>query len=38
MEQREVAMIAKRRHAILDRATLLEKGFKIPDPKCFMWT
>jgi hypothetical protein len=31
-------VIAKRRRAILDRATLLEKGIKIPDPKWFMWT
>jgi len=30
--------IAKRRHAILDRATLLEKGIKISDLKQFMWT
>ncbi len=33
MEQREMKVIAKRRRAILDRATLLEKGIKIPDPK-----
>jgi hypothetical protein len=31
-------MVAKRRCAILDRATLLEKGIKIPDLKHFMWT
>jgi hypothetical protein len=30
--------IVKRRRAILDRATLLEKGIKIPDAECFMWT
>jgi len=28
----------KRRHAILDRVTLLKKGIKIPNPKHFMWT
>jgi hypothetical protein len=40
MEQREVETIAvaKRRCAILDRVTLLEKGIKNLDPKCFMWT
>jgi len=40
MEQHEVEaeVIAKRKHTILDRVTLLEKGIKIPDPKCFMWT
>jgi hypothetical protein len=32
MEQHEVEVIAKRRCAILDRATLLEKGIKILDP------
>jgi hypothetical protein len=38
MEQREVEAIVKRRHAILDKATLLEKGIKILDIKPFMWT
>jgi hypothetical protein len=38
MEQREMEAIAKRRRAILDRATLLEKGIKIPNLKQFMWT
>jgi len=38
MEQREAKMVVKRRHAILSRATLLEKGIKIPNPKHFMWT
>jgi hypothetical protein len=38
MEEREVEAIAKRRCAILDRVTLLEKGIKILDPKRFMWT
>jgi hypothetical protein len=31
MEQCEVEAVAKRRHAILDKATLLEKGIKIPN-------
>jgi len=38
MEQHEAKGIAKRRHVILDRITLLEKGIKIADPKHFMWT
>jgi hypothetical protein len=32
MERCESKFIAKRRYAILDRATLLEKGIKIPSP------
>ncbi len=36
MEQHEAE--AKRRHIILDRATLLEKGIKILDPERFMLT
>ncbi len=28
----------KRRYTILDRNTFMEKGIKILDPKCFMWT
>jgi len=28
----------KRRCAIMDKATLLDKGIKIPNPKRFMWT
>jgi hypothetical protein len=31
-------VVAKRRCAILDKATLLKKGFKILDPNRFMWT
>ncbi len=31
-------VITKRRCIILDRATFLEKGIKIPDPEQFMWT
>jgi hypothetical protein len=33
-----VEVIAKRRHTILDKTTLLEKGIKIPDPEQFMRT
>ncbi len=32
MERRELEGVVKRRRAILDRATLLEKGIKILDP------
>ncbi len=28
----------RRRHAILNKITLLEKGIKILDLECFMWT
>ncbi len=38
MEQREAKVVTKRRRAILDRTTLLQKGIKIPNPKHFMWT
>jgi hypothetical protein len=38
MEKCEVEAVAKKRHAILDKATLLEKHIKIPEPKHFMWT
>jgi hypothetical protein len=38
MEQCEVEAIVKRRHIILGRATLMEKGIKIPNAKRFMWT
>jgi hypothetical protein len=38
MERCEVEIIMKRRCAILDKTTLLEKGIKILNPKCFMWT
>ncbi len=38
MEQCEVEATTKRRCAILDRATFLEKGIKIPNPERFMWT
>jgi hypothetical protein len=38
MERCELEAIAKRRQAIFDKATLLEKGIKILDPKRFMLT
>ncbi len=38
MEKREAEGVVKRRCIILDRATLLEKGIKILDLECFMWT
>jgi ribosomal protein L32E len=33
MEWQESKVVARRRHAILERATLLEKGIKIPNPE-----
>ncbi len=30
--------IMKRRHTILEKASFLEKGIKILDLECFMWT
>jgi hypothetical protein len=38
IERRELKTIVKKRHAILDKATLLKKGIKIPNPERFMWT
>jgi hypothetical protein len=38
MEQCEVKAIAKRRRAILNKATLLDKSIKIPNLERFMWT
>jgi hypothetical protein len=38
MERSELEAIEKRRRAILDKATLLEKGIQILDLKRFMWT
>jgi len=38
MERREVKIVTMRRRAILGKATLLEKGIKIPDLERFMWT
>jgi hypothetical protein len=33
-----VEVVVKRRHTILNRATFLEKGIKIPNLEQFMWT
>jgi len=38
MEQHEAEAVAKRRHIVLDKVTILEKGIKILDPDRFMWT
>jgi hypothetical protein len=38
MEKREAEAIAKKKHTILDRVSLLEKGIKILDSERFMWT
>ncbi len=38
MEQREVEAVDNKRCAILDKATLLEKGIKIPNLEQFLWT
>jgi hypothetical protein len=38
MEQREVEIVVKRRRTILDKATLMDKGIKIPNLERFMWT
>jgi hypothetical protein len=37
MERCELEVVMKRRCAIMDRATLLEKGIKIPNLEQFMW-
>jgi hypothetical protein len=36
MEQREAEVVAKRRHSILNKVTLLNKGIKIPNDERFM--
>jgi hypothetical protein len=38
MERCEVKIVTKRRCAILEKTTLLEKGIKILDLEQFMWT
>ncbi len=38
IERCELETIMKRRCAILDKVTILEKGIKIPDPERFIWT
>jgi hypothetical protein len=37
MERRKSEVVAKKRYAVLDKATLLEKGIKILDFNRFMW-
>jgi hypothetical protein len=37
IERCELEVVAKRKCAILDKVTLLEKGIKISNPKRFMW-
>jgi hypothetical protein len=31
-------VVTKKRHVILDKVTLVEKGIKIPNLERFMWT
>ncbi len=38
MERHESETIVKKRRTILDKATLLDKGIKIPNLKRFVWT
>ncbi len=38
MQRHESKVAVKRKHAILDRTTLMEKGIKILDLVRFMWT
>jgi hypothetical protein len=38
IERCDLEVIAKKRHVILDKVTLLKKGIKILNPKQFMWT
>jgi len=38
LERHESKVVTKKRHAILDKTTLLEKGIKILDIDQFMWT
>jgi hypothetical protein len=38
MEKCESKAIANKRRVILDKATLMENGIKIPDLDRFMWT
>jgi len=37
IEMQESNVAAKKRHAIMDKATLLEKGIRIPNLEQFMW-
>lgn len=36
-EMCELDVVEKKRHAIMDKATLLAKHIRIPDPEQFMW-
>ncbi len=38
MERHEAEAVVKKKHTILKRATLFQKGVKIPNLECFMWT
>jgi hypothetical protein len=38
MERCELKAEAKKRHTIMYKITLLEKGIKISNPERFMWT
>jgi hypothetical protein len=38
MQRHESKVAVKRKHAILDRTTLMEKGIKILDLVRFVWT
>jgi hypothetical protein len=38
MGQHETEVVARKKCIVMDKATLLEKGIKIPNPKRFMWT
>jgi hypothetical protein len=38
IKSHESKVVKKKRHAILEITTLLEKGIKIPNPQRFMWT
>ncbi len=38
IERCELKVVGKRRRAIVDKVTFLDKGIKIPNPKRFMWT
>jgi hypothetical protein len=38
IKRRESKVVAKKTHAILDKATFMKKAIKIPNPERFMWT
>jgi hypothetical protein len=37
IERPKSKLVAMKRHAILNKTTLLEKGIKIPNPEQFIW-